>query len=153
VQIGRARLATDSREPHGDRTFGALCEHVGDTEVREVVGTLEDTVRSTALGVNNTLGDPILSASYCVEVEDLPLSVKMREQINQVEVLQQEGSVETCTLDGVWVALGRAVGYGVLSRMSVAVPIIGHPDIPIPAVRHTMTTAHNSWTYTSVDFA
>jgi len=64
-------------------------------------------VSSGTLGVDDTLGNP--------------LSVKVRKQVDQVEVLQEERSVETGPLDSVRVALGRTVRGGVLAAGSAIV--------------------------------
>ncbi len=42
-----------------------------------------------------------------------PLSVKVGEKVDQVEVLEQERTIETGPLNGVWVRYGYAVRRGV----------------------------------------
>lgn len=105
VGIRRAGLSTDGRESGGQGDLGSLLEHVGETKILESIGTFENSMSSTSkqtnasimsakvdhlhvnhtrhanspLGVNNTLGNP--------------LSVKVTEQVDQVEILEQQRSV------------------------------------------------------------
>jgi len=90
-----ARLATDSGESDSDGTLLAGLENVGKTKVLEGVGSLVVSVGTTSLGVYNTLGDA--------------LTIKVREQIDQVEVLEEERTVLTNALHFVRVRLGSAI--------------------------------------------
>jgi len=66
-------------------------------------------VSSRSLGVYYTLGNT--------------LSVKVRQEINQVEVLEEERAFGTCSLDGVRVGHGHAVGGSVDSLLGGSSPI------------------------------
>lgn len=71
----RTALTTDSREADGDGALLASLEDVGAREIVERVCGLVEAVRTTALCVDNTLGNT--------------LAVEMREQVYKVEVLEQ----------------------------------------------------------------
>ena len=60
-----------------------------------------------ALGVDDTLGDA--------------LAIKVGEQVDEVEVLQEEGSILAGTLPGAGVADGVSAGCGVDGLLAVAV--------------------------------
>jgi hypothetical protein len=83
--IVRARLTTNSGESHADGALLASLEDVGHAKVVKGVGGLVETVGTTTLSVNDTLGDT--------------LSVEVREEIYQVEVLEEKGTVLANTLD------------------------------------------------------
>ena len=94
--VVRAGLAAHRREADGDGArLAFFAEDVGDGEVRERVRALEVAVGAAALGVDDALGDP--------------LAVEVREQVDQVEVLQEQGTVLACPLGLVRVRLRHAV--------------------------------------------
>lgn len=71
--VGRARLATDSGEAHGDgRTVADLVEDGGAANVGDIVGDLKVPMCTGALGVDDTFGNA--------------LAVKVGEKVNVVEV-------------------------------------------------------------------
>ena len=71
----RSGLATNSREANSDRTLLALLgEDARAGQLGDGVGTLKEAVCTTALGVDDALGDP--------------LAVKMLDQVDEVEVLE-----------------------------------------------------------------
>jgi len=113
VSVGRTGLSTDGRESSGQGDLGSLFEHVGETEVLESIGTFENSVSSTSLGVNNTLGNP--------------LSVKVTEQIDQVEILEQQRSVLAGSLNLVGVGHGHTIASGVnaFRRLGLSVLLVG----------------------------
>jgi hypothetical protein len=111
--IVRARLATNSGESHTDGALLASLEDVGHAEVVKGIGGLVETVGTTTLGVNNTLGNT--------------LSVEVREEIYQVEVLEKERTVLADTLDLVRVRHGYTVAgcvEDVLARCIAVIVVI-----------------------------
>lgn len=94
-QIGSSALASDGRETDGDGALVALLEDVCQAEIIKSIGRPVDTVCSTTLGVNDTLGDT--------------LTIEMREQIDQVVVLKKERTVLADTLALVRVRHGDAI--------------------------------------------
>lgn len=71
--IGRAGLATDRGEAHGDGgTIADLVEDGGTADVGDIVGDLEVAVCASTLSMDDTLGDA--------------LAVKVSEEIDVVEV-------------------------------------------------------------------
>lgn len=110
-RVGRARLATDGGEAEGEGRLFALLEKLGAREIRDVVRGLKDTVGTAALGVDDALGDA--------------LPVKVGEQVDVVEVLEQERSTDglVAALDAlrlvglrVRCTVGRRVGDGLGTR-------------------------------------
>lgn len=92
----RARLATDRGKSHGQWAFLSLCaEDVGDGEIVKRICALKETVGAATLGVNDALWDT--------------LAVKMRQEIDQVEVLEQERTILADSLCFVWVSCGNAI--------------------------------------------
>jgi hypothetical protein len=73
----------------------ALLEDVCQTKVIESVGSPVDTVRSTTLGVDDTLWDT--------------LAVEVREQVDQVVVLEEERAVLADTLSLIRVGHRNAI--------------------------------------------
>jgi hypothetical protein len=59
------------------------------------MGDLEVAVCAGGLGMNDTLGDS--------------LTIKVREEIDMVEILEQERAVDACALGGVGLVDGGAV--------------------------------------------
>lgn len=91
-----ARLATDCRESNSNWALLSLFgEDVQSCQVGNWIGTFEEAVSTRALGVDNTLGDTF--------------AVEMREQIDEMEVLEQEGPVLTNTLCFVRVRHGDTI--------------------------------------------
>ena len=82
--VVRTRLTTDGGESDCDRALLASLEDVGKADVVKRVGGLVVTVSSSTLGVNDTLWNA--------------LAVKVREQVYQVEVLEEQRSVLTDSL-------------------------------------------------------
>lgn len=76
-------------------------------DIANVVGNLEFTIGASALGVHDTFGDS--------------LTVKMGEQVDQVEVLKEERSVATNALGSLGVHDRTAGGRGVDGSLIVAV--------------------------------
>ena len=108
--VVRAALTADGREANGDRALlASRREHVGQAEVIERLGALEEAVSSSTFSVDNTLGDPF--------------TIEVREQVDQVEVLKEERSVLASADDLVRVRLRATVGGRVqhLSALGVAV--------------------------------
>lgn len=88
--VRRALLTTDGGE--ASEQLGLLAnalEHVDDGDVANVIGNLELTKGASTLGVNNTLWDS--------------LSVEVCEKVDQVEVLEQKGSVAANALSSLGV--------------------------------------------------
>lgn len=120
-RVGRSTLATDSRETSsGAGLVSDLAEELGAGEIGDVVGDLKDAVRSASLGVDNTLPADAIR-QYLVAIAD-PLSppdlrnalaVKVREQVDQVEVLEEERSVRAGTLSSVRLLNGSALRRGI----------------------------------------
>jgi len=106
----RTRLATNSRESNRDGALLASLEDVGHTEVIERVGGAVETVSTTTLGVDDTFGNT--------------LSVEVREEIYQVEVLEEERAVLANTLDLVGVRHGNTIAGCVESVLTLGVAVI-----------------------------
>ena len=99
-RIGRTRLTTDGGETNNSRGLLAHAgEHVNRADVADIVGNLEFTIGTGALGVDNTLGDA--------------LAVKVSEQVDQVEILEQERALGAHALPFRRGLDGAAVGGGV----------------------------------------
>jgi hypothetical protein len=73
----------------------ALLEDICQAKVIESVGRPVNTVCSTTLGVDNTLRDT--------------LAVEVREQVDQVVVLEKERAVLADTLGLIWMRHGDAI--------------------------------------------
>jgi hypothetical protein len=121
-QIGSTALATDSRETNGDRALNILLEDVCQANIVKRVGCPVDTVCSTTLGVNNTLWDT--------------LAVEVREQVDQVVVLEEKRTVLADTLGLVRVGHGNAIGCCVKGVLSLGASVIN-----VVAVDVTRTVA------------
>lgn len=120
-KIGATALTTNGRETDGDGALLALLEDVGKAQVVQRLGSPVETVGTTALSVNDTLGNA--------------LAVEVREQINQVEILKEQGTVLAHTLGLVWVRHGNAIAGGVQRVLggSVAVVDVVAVDVAIAA--------------------
>jgi len=94
-KIGSSALATDGRETDGDGALMTLLEDVCQADIIKSVGCPVDTVCSTTLGVNDTLGDT--------------LAVEVREQIDQVVILEKKRPVLADTLGLIRVRHGNAI--------------------------------------------
>ena len=126
-RVGRSALATNSRETSsGARLVANFAEEFGAGEVRDVVGDLKYAVSSASLGVDDTLpadvkasgssGDRFRrTAGEPVSPPDSrnALAVKVREQVNQVEVLEEERSVRAGALRSIRLLHGRTLRRGV----------------------------------------
>ena len=108
--VVRTRLATNSRESNSDGALLASLEDIGHTEVVKRVGGLVETVGTTTLGVDDTLGDT--------------LSVEVREEIYQVEVLEEERAVLADTLNLVGVRHGHTIASCVESVLTLGIAVI-----------------------------
>jgi hypothetical protein len=108
--VVRARLATNSGESSSDGTLLALLENVGHAEVVKRVGGTVETVSTTTLRVDNTLGNT--------------LSVEVRDEINQVEVLEEKRTVLSDTLDLVRVRHGNTIAGCVDDILASCVTVI-----------------------------
>jgi len=108
--IVRARLSTNSRESDGDGALLASLEDIGHTEVIQRVGGLVETVGTTTLSVDNTLGDT--------------LSVEVREKVYQVEVLEKERAVLADTLNLVGVRHGDTIAGCVESVLTSGIAVV-----------------------------
>lgn len=106
----RTRLATDGRKPHSDRALLARLEEVRHADIVQGVGGLVVTVGATTLSVDNTLRNA--------------LAVEVGEQVDQVEVLQEQGTVLADSLRFVWVRHRGAIAGGVESILRRGVPVI-----------------------------
>jgi len=83
--VMRARFATNGRETNGDGTlFASLTPEVGRANVVKRLCALEDAVCSTTLGMDNSFWNP--------------LTVEVRNQIDEVKVLEEKRAVGTGTL-------------------------------------------------------
>ena len=119
----RTGLSSNSGEPHCQGTLLALLrEHIGKAELRDRVGTLKEPVGAGTLGVDDALGDP--------------LAIKVRQHINQVEVLQQQRTALAGPLGLVRMRLGSAIagGVGDLGRrlgpvLLGAAELVGHEGL------------------------
>lgn len=103
-----ALLAADRGE--AGEQLGLLAdalEHVDDGDVANVIGDLELAVGARTLGVDHTLGDS--------------LAVKVGQQVDQVEVLQQERTITANALGSLGVHDRTAIGRGVDRSLIVAV--------------------------------
>lgn len=106
--IWRTRLATDGGESDRDVARGTILEDLGLGEMRNTLGDLECSVSSTTLGVDDSLWNS--------------LSVKVREQVDQVVVVgQEERTLGSYSLRSVRVSDGSTVGGGVDSTVFVGV--------------------------------
>jgi hypothetical protein len=108
--IVRARLATDSGESDTDGALLAGLEDVGHAEVIERVGGLVESMGTTTLCVNDTLRDT--------------LTIKVRDEVNQVVVLQEKRTVLSNTLDLVGVGHRRAIARRVESVLGLCVSVV-----------------------------
>lgn len=112
--VMRTGFATNGGEADGDRAFligGA--ENVGLAQIVHGLGALESPMSTTALGMNDSLGNPF--------------AVEVRDEIDQVEILQQQRTVGADTLGLVGMRHGHAIASGVdgvLGR-GVAVVLVG----------------------------
>lgn len=112
-QVRSSALTADGRETNTDGALLVLGgEDVCHAEVVKRVGCLVETVGSTTLGVNDTLGNT--------------LAVEVRKQVDQVMVLEKKRAVLAGTLCLIGVGHGNAVGSGVKSvlRLGVAIVIV-----------------------------
>jgi hypothetical protein len=83
--VRRTTLTTDSGEPDGDRAFLSLGrEDIGKAEVVKRVGRSVVAVRTAAFSMNNALG--------------YSFTIKMREQVDEVKVLEQKWPTLASTL-------------------------------------------------------
>jgi hypothetical protein len=147
-EIARAGLATNSGESGGDWTLGTLLEHVGHTEVLETVGTFPYTVGSRSFGVHDSLWDSGISSALVGESRlcHSPLPIEVRKKVDQVEILQQERSVEARSLSGVRVRNWYTVASGIDAANQLAIstmPLATTAQQPKPGGRNT---------YASFDF-
>ena len=120
-RVGGSTLATDGREAGGRaRLVADLGEDVGAADVGDVVGDLKDTVGSGALGVDDTLGDPL--AVKVGETDKWRRSASAEvgvgvgkgcAQVDVVEVLEDERAVEANALGRVRLLHGLALRGGV----------------------------------------
>lgn len=109
-QIGGSALATDSREADGDGALAALLEDICQAEVIKSIGRPVESVCSTTLGVNDTLGDT--------------LTIEMREQIDQVVVLEKKRTVLADTLALVRVRHRNAIRGRVKGVLGLGIPVV-----------------------------
>jgi hypothetical protein len=109
-QIGSAALATDSRETDGDRALDILLEDVCQADIVKRIGCPVDTVCSTTLGVDDTLWDT--------------LAVEVREQVDQVVVLEEKRTVLADTLGLIRVGHGNAIGCCVKGVLGLGASVI-----------------------------
>jgi len=94
--VMRARLTTHGGESDGHRASLALgAPNVERGQVIDRVSAFEETMGSRALCVDYTFGDS--------------LSVKMSQQVNEMEVLQEEGAVVATSLRFVGMRHGGAI--------------------------------------------
>jgi len=111
--VVRARLTTNGRESDSDGALLAGLEDVGHAEVVERVGGLVETVGTTTLGVNDTLGNT--------------LAVEVGEEVYQVEVLEKERSILANTLHLIGVRHRDTIGgcvKGVLAGCIAVVAVV-----------------------------
>jgi hypothetical protein len=112
-QVRSTALAADGGETDTDGAFLIFGgEDVCHAKVVERIGCLVETVGSTTLGVNDTLGDT--------------LAVEVRKQVDQVVVLEKKRAVLACTLCLVGVGHGNTIGSGVegILRLGAAVVVV-----------------------------
>jgi hypothetical protein len=116
-KVRRARLPADGRETDGQRTLGSLLEHVGHADVFEAIGAFPDPVCARAFGVDDSLGNAAVQASATVGNSsshlDSPLAIEVRQQVDEVEVLEEERAVHASSLGHVRVRHGHAIGSSV----------------------------------------
>ena len=105
-----AGLATNGRESNRDGALLSGLEDVGHTEVIERVGGAVETVGTTTLGVDDTLGNT--------------LSVEVREEIYQMEVLEEKRTVLANTLNLVRVRHGNTIAGCVESVLALGIAVI-----------------------------
>uniref|UniRef100_A0A0L0NTX7 Peroxisomal catalase n=1 Tax=Candidozyma auris TaxID=498019 RepID=A0A0L0NTX7_CANAR len=101
--VGRTRLTTDGGESsEGSGLLTNVLEHLGGTDVGDVVSHLKDTVGTRALGVDNSLWNS--------------LSVKVSKRVNEVEVLQEQRTVLADSLGSKRLRDRTTLGVGVSWR-------------------------------------
>lgn len=112
--VVRTGLATDGGEADSNGAFlVGNAEDIGLAQIFHRLGALEGTMGTTALGVDDSLGDP-----FTVEVGD---------EIDQVEVLQQQRAIAADTLGLVGMRHWHAIAGGVdgVLGLGVAVVLVG----------------------------
>ena len=118
-------LSANSREPNErPRLLSDLREEVRRCELRNVVGDLELPESTGALRVNNTAeasGSTHGKTDACNLPLWYPLAVEVCQEIDQVEILQQQGTVLADTLGGVRVHDGTAIAGGIYGNV-----VLGH---------------------------
>lgn len=119
--VVRALLATDGAEADSDRTHFARFEEIRRTQVIKRVGRLVVAVGSGALCVDDTLRDS--------------LAVEVREQVDEMEVLEQQWAIVACTLGLVWVRVGSTVAQSVEHVLGgrVLVIVVVSVEVAVPA--------------------
>ena len=114
-QVRSTTLTADGREADTDGALLALGgEHVCHAEVIERIGCPVETVGTTTLGVDDTLGNT--------------LAVEVRKQIDQVVVLEEKRAVLAGTLCLVRVGHGNAIGSGVEGVLRLGVAVVAVID-------------------------
>jgi len=105
--VGRAGLATYCGESNGNGALGLRAEEWCKAEIGNRVGGAVDTVSSSTLGVNDTLRNA--------------LSVEVREEIDEVEVLEKKGTFAANTLCLVGVRNNNAIRGAVRAGLGVGI--------------------------------
>lgn len=89
-------------------------------QVLQPISALEVAMRAGAFGVDDSFWDPAsqrlklcFGSGVAAITPHTPLSVKVRQQVDQMEILQEQRAVDSGTLGGVgmrdWCAVGRGV--------------------------------------------
>ena len=110
--IVRAGFATDGGEADGDGALLALgAEHVCHAEIVQGLGACEDAMSPATFGVDNTLGDP--------------LPIEVGDEVDQVKVLKEEGTIGTSPLSFIWMGHGHAIAGGVDGLLRLGISVFG----------------------------
>lgn len=107
-------LATDGGETDSDGAFlVGDAEDIGLTQIIHGLGALEGTMSTTALGMDDSLGNPF--------------AVEVRDKIDQVEILQQQRTIGADPLGLVGVRHWHAIAGGVdgVLGLCFAVVLVG----------------------------
>jgi hypothetical protein len=110
--ISGTGLSTYGRESDGGANLlPSSLEEGLRSDVAEVMGNLEVSMGTCTLGVDDTLGDT--------------LTIKVGEEVDVVEVLEKEGSVESSLLSGIRLVDWGTVGGGVDGAVLVLEDLLG----------------------------
>jgi len=84
---------------------------------------------ATAFGVHDTLGNP--------------LAVKVREQVDEVEVLEEKRAVLTHTLGLVWMGVGDAIAGAVEGVLGLCIAVVNVVPIKVTVLLAVCVGSHD----------